>query len=348
MHHISASSPKAREALDLVSSLQQRFAQLLEDIATDLGMNQRFSPVRWKRDEGRHGGGMRLETADGPMIGRGSINVSQVHYDDDPSRRLGSATAISTIIHPVHPLAPSIHIHISWTEMKHQHGYWRIMADLNPSIPQASDAANFEQALRQAAPAHFHHARQQGDRYFFIPALGRHRGVVHFYLEQFNSGDFDADLELAESVGKAAVDTYGTILRQRLERAEPPSRDQLRAQLDYHTLYFFQVLTLDRGTTSGLLVHDQNDLGIMGSLPARIDKALLQSWVPRMCSPQDELLQDLIRALPDESPCTVDAICKKRLANTVRRHYQRHPEALAMQAAADNTPPTVINHMPDA
>ncbi|RMG90775.1 MAG: coproporphyrinogen III oxidase [Zetaproteobacteria bacterium] len=347
MQHILASSPRAREALDLVSSLQQRFAELLEDIAADLGMHQSFSPVRWQRDEGRHGGGMRLETADGPMIGRGSINVSQVHYDDEPARRLGSATAISTIIHPFHPLAPSIHIHISWTEMKQQNGYWRIMADLNPAIPEASDAASFEQALRQAAPAHFHQARQQGDRYFFIPALGRHRGIVHFYLEQFNSGDFDADHELAARVGKAAVDTYGQILRQRLKHIQPPSKEQMRAQLDYHTLYFFQVLTLDRGTTSGLLVHDQNDLGIMGSLPARVDRALLQSWVPRMCSPQDELLQALINALPNESPCTVDAACKKRLADTVRRHYQQHPEAISMQATADVVPPTVINHMPE-
>ena len=35
------------------------------------------------------------------------------------------------------PYAPSIHMHISWTELKSGKGTWRIMADLNPSI--ASD-----------------------------------------------------------------------------------------------------------------------------------------------------------------------------------------------------------------
>ena len=58
------------------------------------------------------------------------------------------------------------------------------------------------------------------------------------------------------------------------ETLRVPVLDEATAQqLAYHTLYFFQVLTLDRGTTSGLLVHDQNDLGIMGSLPAWVDRA---------------------------------------------------------------------------
>ena len=41
--------------------------------------------------------------------------------------------------------------------------------------------------------------------------------------------------------------------------------------------YLFQVLTLDRGTTSGLLIHNQNDVGIMGSLSLYINKVLLSS-----------------------------------------------------------------------
>jgi len=35
--------------------------------------------------------------------------------------------------------------------------------------------------------------------------------------------------------------------------------------------------TADRGTTSGLLVHDENDVGILGSLPSHVDKKLLES-----------------------------------------------------------------------
>ena len=345
MKRIPAVSNTATVAYQLVTDLQQRFVQSLEKLAQSYGETQRFAPVEWLRDEGRHGGGIRLETSGGPMIGCGSVNVSQVHYDDDPTIKLGSANALSTIIHPVHPRAPSVHIHISWTEWKTGGGYWRMMADLNPAIEHPAATGHFITALRQAAPKQFDEAAAQGDRYFFIPALDRHRGVAHFYLEGYNSGDFDTDRILAQSVGEAAIDTYVAILDDALKNTEEPTRTDLAAQLAYHTLYFFQVLTLDRGTTSGLLVHDQNDIGILGSLPPRIDRSLLASWKERMTPPQNELLAALLDMLPPDNPCTIDATAKQRLTDAVRNHYNTYPEALTMQASGETTPPTVQNHI---
>ena len=344
MSRTLATSTQAAEALKLVSSLQQRFVSGLEAISTSLDMPQTFQAVEWLRDEGLHGGGIRYETADGAMIGRGSVNVSQVHYDDSPDKKLGSATAISTIIHPENPTSPSVHIHISWTEMKSGQGYWRIMADLNPSNDNMEDKQTFLHALKQAAPEQFETATQQGDTYFYIPVLARHRGIAHFYLEAYNSGNAQEDHALAEKVGQAAMDTYMDILKHSLEVATPPSEAEKAKQLAYHTLYFFQVLTLDRGTTTGLLVHNQNDVGIMGSLPARVDKSLLQTWVNQMPKPQDKLLQKLIDALPDTSPALVDKAVKQKLAEIVRSHYQQYPEAMTMQASGHHIPPTVQNH----
>jgi coproporphyrinogen III oxidase len=149
---------------------------------------------------------------------------------------------------------------------------------------------------------------------------------------------------LAERVGQAAIDTYIDILKHSLERTNQPSVEEKAKQLAYHTLYFFQVLTLDRGTTTGLLVHNQNDVGIMGSLPAYVDRDLLQSWVSKMTSPQDQLLQHLVDILPETSPALVDESIKQKLAQVVRQHYQNFPEAIAMQAAGHSIPPTVQNH----
>lgn len=344
MKRIPAASEQAAKAQTLVSTLQQRFVAGLESLAHALGADQSFSAVEWFRDDGVHGGGIRFEAADGPLFGRGSVNVSQVHYDDMPDKKLGSATAISTIIHPCHPLAPSVHIHISWTEMKDGGGYWRIMADLNPSIPDSAATAQFMAALNSAALAQFDDAKAQGERYFYIPALERHRGVAHFYLENYHTADVDADYHLARNVGEAAIDTYLSILTEALTDADAASDEQRAAQLAYHTLYFFQVLTLDRGTTTGLLVHDQNDVGIMGSLPARVDRGLLGSWVKRLQAPQDELLEALIAALPEACPSLVDEAVKQKLAAVVRSHYRQHPEAIAMQASGDVTPSTIQNH----
>ena len=345
MTRIPAASDTANTAHALVSRLQQRFVQGLEALARDLGAAQGFTRVAWLRDGGRHGGGVRFETADGPLFGRGSVNVSQVHYDDMPEKRLGSANAISTIIHPVHPLAPSVHIHVSWTEMKDGSGYWRIMADLNPSHENPAHTARFLAALKAAAPVAFAEAKAQGERYFYIPVLGRHRGVAHFYLEGYHTEDAAADLALASSVGEAAIDTYLSILADALTAAPAPTEAQRARQLAYHTLYFFQVLTLDRGTTTGLLVHDQNDVGIMGSLPPFVDRALLADWAGRMPAPQDELLKGLIAALPAADPTPVDEATKRQLADIVRQHYAAHPAAIALQAAADVPPPTVRNHI---
>jgi len=347
MTRTPAKSTSASRAHELVITLQQHFVRGLEKLASEMHSMQRFTAVEWMRDAGRHGGGVRYETADGDLFGRGSVNVSQVHYDDMPEKKLGSASAISTIIHPIHPLAPSVHIHISWTEMKDGSGYWRMMADLNPSNEIEVDTQAFLSALNKAAPDQFDEAKAQGERYFYIPALGRHRGVAHFYLENFNSGHAAADLMLAQCVGEAAIDSYLAILNHALNTAPQATDEQQKNQLAYHSLYFFQVLTLDRGTTTGLLVHDQNDVGIMGSLPARVDRSLLASWVERMPAPQDVLLEKLIAALPEnpETPvCLVDEATKQKLAAEVRAHYHAHPEAIAMQASGEVIPSTVQNH----
>lgn len=344
MNRINAKSPRAELAYSLVCDLQQRFVHRLNTIDNQFGSGKPFVPIEWLRDQGKHGGGMRYMATNDTVFNRGSVNTSQVQYDDDDTKKLASASAISTIIHPDNPLAPSVHIHLSWTEMKDGSGYWRVMADLNPSNEYDADKKQFAEKLRQAAPEQYDEAAAQGDSYFYIPALGRHRGVIHFYLENYFSGDFSTDLNMAKTVGEAAIDTYCDILSDALETRTSPTAENRNKQIDYHTLYFFQVLTLDRGTTSGLLVHDQNDIGILASLPSHINRALLASWVQKMPSPQDQLLQHMLNCLPATDICSVEDDTKQALANCLRKHYMTHPEAINMQAKGNTIPPTVDNH----
>jgi coproporphyrinogen III oxidase len=341
---IKAKSSRAELAYSLVCDLQRRFVSRLNKISDNFGNGNPFVPIEWLRDDGKHGGGMRFMATDDTIFNRASVNISQVQYDDDETKKLASASAISTIIHPVNPLAPSVHIHISWTEMKDDCGYWRVMADLNPSNDYDSDRAQFVDKLKQAAPKQYDEAAVQGDCYFYIPVLGRHRGVAHFYLENYFSDDFNSDLELAKTVGEAAIDTYCDILSSALETRTLPTDEHRNKQLDYHTLYLFQVLTLDRGTTSGLLVHDQNDIGILASLPSHINRDLLGSWLQKMPPPQDQLLQNILTCLPANDICLVEDDTKQALANCLRQHYLIHPEAINLQAAGNVIPSTVNNH----
>ena len=344
MKRIRAKSAHAEQAYKLVSDLQQRFYTRLNTISSKLGENMPFEPTEWFREGGKFGGGVRFMAADETLFNRASVNVSQIQYDEDDTKQLGSASAISTIIHPANPLAPSVHIHISWTEMKSGAGYWRVMADLNPSIENTDDTKLFASRLEQATPKQYKEASAQGDLYFNIPALGRHRGVTHYYLENYFSGDFEADRAMAQALGEAAIDTYCEILENALTTRTSPTEADFKKQLDYHTLYLFQVLTLDRGTTSGLLIHNQNDVGILASIPSHVNRSLLASWKEKMQVPQDLLVESLVNCLPDEEICAVEDETKQALANAVRTHYQTHPEAIGMQASGNTVPPTVNNH----
>jgi len=344
--NIPAKSPQAKEAKLLVEGLQSYFVAKLNNLAKKYGKSQLCEAVTWGRDEGRHGGGVRYETRDEILFNRGSVNVSQVHYDDDETKKLASATAVSTIIHPQNPHAPSMHMHISWTQMRDGKGYWRIMADLNPSLlsESAEDKSTFSTMLEKVTGKLYEEGRAQGDRYFNIPVLSRTRGVSHYYLENYNSGDFEADKIFAQEVGEAVIDCYCDIVASKLDVYPSYSKEEEEEQLAYHTLYLFQVLTLDRGTTSGLLVHDQNDVGIMGSIPSHVNRELLASWVDKMPAPQDKLVLALLEALPKVLPTPVDEKTKKALAKAVRSHYKTYPQALSLQASGHTVPPTVDNH----
>lgn len=318
-----ARSPAARRAYDQVTSLQRRFVEVIQSVWPDV----RTERVEWHRDQGRCGGGHRL-ALDAPSINQASINVSQVQYEHLPEKKLRSATALSSIIHPASPRCPSLHLHISWTEFRETEGYWRVMVDLNPSIVSAKMTQMFEEDLRQAAGDHFDFGRRQGDQYFYIPALRRHRGVSHFYLEGLKP--LAEDWDFAYHFASQMILSYGRILEH--HRDVPFTQEDEQLQLGYHTLYFFQVLTLDRGTTSGILVHDENDEGILGSLPRWIKPALLSSWkadVPGGCQ---ALVQALIDVLPGEDKVEITPAIKRACATVLRDFYSRFPEQLKHQA----------------
>ena len=91
-------------------------------------------------------------------------------------------------------------------------------------------------------------------------------------------------------------------------------------------------------------MHQDNDLGIMGSLPQYINRDLLKTWVSLLPSPQDQLLTSLINLLEDGSSSPLTPNTRIALAHCIRQHYQTYPTALALQARGSVLPPTVANH----
>lgn len=320
---VLASSKSAVSALEQLTQLQSNFRNQLIKISkiAELEKNETvFNTVSWLRDDGQHGGGERFEASVGSIFNRASINVSQIQYEDIPEKKFVSATALSTIIHPNNPFAPSIHIHISWTELREGKSYWRIMADLNPAIEDKADTQQFLKVVKKVAGKYFDSGIEQGDEYFFIPTLNKHRGVCHFYLEGFVVDPNTPD-SYAIDFGQSVIDCYVKLLKDKLLSAAAISAADKQQQLDYHTLYFFQVLTLDKGTTAGLLIHNQNDVGTLGSLPSHINRELLQHWRNEAAPDLKALLNELLSVLPNIPRPEITLEIKQNIADALRRYY---------------------------
>ncbi|MCH2234979.1 MAG: coproporphyrinogen III oxidase [Crocinitomicaceae bacterium] len=322
MNYTLAKSKKANQATNLVKFLQMKFVDILQKVSGE----SPFKSQQWLRDEGIHGGGERYVPSDENFFNRASVNVSHVHYDDDPEKKLGSASALSSIIHPQNPYYPSIHIHMSYTEMKTGKGYWRIMADLNPSIENKEHTAIFNNALKRLSGEFFDEGIKNGNEYFFIPALETHRGVSHFYLEEFNTGDFEKDFELTKEIATGIIETYGEILNNAKTQFPDYSEIEKDIQRDYHTLYFYQVLTLDKGTVAGILVHNQNDLGILGSLPSKINGDLFSDWIDKTPEPFNELTKALSSIVGQGKSIPIEDEQKLQIAEAMRVFYKKHRE----------------------
>lgn len=325
-----AQNSLAQDALHLLTDLQSCFKEKLTDVANSsdkltnnsISTTMPFKSVDWLRDEGKHGGGTRFEAVEGGMFNRASINVSQIHYEDSPEKHYDSATALSTIIHPKDPLSPSIHMHYSLTILKDGSSYWRIMADLNPSHFNKDDKEYFDQTLKVAAKDHYSEGAKLGNQYFDIPALNKRRGVSHFYLEGFNPKNEDG-AAFTNQFATKVIDTYIDLLSLHSVNIEQPTEAQQQKQLDYHTLYFYQVLTLDKGTTAGLLIHNQNDVGTLGSLPSHINRDQLSEWEALSPEPIKSLVTDLLAVLPKQTSCPITTEIKAELAQVIRAFYQK-------------------------
>ena len=357
----SLHSKESQDVRQLVDSLQANFllslqgikvpAEKFADADVDRKNATEWKSIAWKRDNGVHGGGIRYQQVDSPLFHRATINVSGVHYEDKENYPIDSATALSVILHPKHPHAPSMHFHISYVENrnKEKENYWRMIADLNPGIPNADDTKKFQSTFKYVShlqPTLLRDALEFGNMYFYIPALRRHRGVSHLFIGNLNAKDMSKTKckELAEDLAQKTIKVYSEIVQNAINTnpIEKLTREDYRKQFHFHTVYFFQVLTLDRGTTHGLLAHGDNDVGTLGSLPNFVSKSLLQKWLELMeCNVQRKLLEEIIGVLPQEveinglKGSVVDDDVRGQLADVIRSHYRSNRGATSKQAKLD-------------
>lgn len=323
----SALSEETKEVNLLFSGLQVYFVSKLNALALKYGEGKSCKSVIWECDKGKHAWGKGYIARDKSLFNQASVQVSEIHYENKKNKTLEASSAFSATIHPDNPHIPSMHISVSWEKMEEGKGCWQFMADLNPSLlnESALDQNIFYQTIKESAGRFYEEGILNGDTYFYIPEVGRHRGVSHYYLENYSTGKFEEEKAFILAFYESVFDTYLSIFSAKIMLQPTYTEEKKEEQLAYHTLYLFHVLIRDRGTMSALLDHDQNDAGILASLPSHINRDILSLWGEKMPVPQDLLLNQILKVLPKIVPTPVDEKCKRSLANTIRKHYKKYP-----------------------
>ena len=235
------------------------------------------------------GGGLMSVMRGGRLFEKVGVNVSTVHgtlgekaqaammarkglpgMAEDP--RFWAA-GISLVAHMQNPHTPAVHMNtrMFWTP----HAWWfGGGSDLNPCIEYDADTAHFHATQKAYLDPHGteHHPRLKAwaDEYFYIPHRHRARGVGGIFMDDYCTGDWEADFALTQDIGRAFLPAFLPCVEAR--RDLPWTEADRETQLVHRGLYAEYNLVYDRGTKFGLETgHDAN--AVLMSLPP------LAKWV---------------------------------------------------------------------
>ena len=248
------------------------------------------SETKRKSDDGSDaGGGLMSVMRGGRVFEKVGVNVSTVYgtlgeraqmamaarkgipgMKDDPRFW---ASGISLVAHMQNPHTPAVHMNtrMFWTP----HAWWfGGGSDLNPCIEYDEDTAHFHATQKEHLDPHgaeyYPKLKAWADEYFFVPHRKRARGVGGIFMDDHNTGDWEADFALTQDIGRAFLPAFLPLVEKR--RVQDWSDADKDAQLVHRGLYAEYNLVYDRGTKFGLETgHDAN--AVLMSLPP------LAKWV---------------------------------------------------------------------
>ncbi|MEM6577317.1 MAG: oxygen-dependent coproporphyrinogen oxidase [Pseudomonadota bacterium] len=228
------------------------------------------------------GGGLMSVMRGGRVFEKVGVNVSEVFgelgaaaqkamaargvpgMEDDPSFW---ASGISLVAHMQNPHVPAVHMN---TRMFWTPGAWWFGggSDLNPCIEYDEDTDHFHAVQKAHLDPHgeeeYPRLKAWADEYFFVPHRNRARGVGGIFMDDQNSGDWDADFAMTQDIGRAFLKAFVPLVeKRRVQSWTDADRD---TQLVHRGLYAEYNLVYDRGTKFGLATGHDADAVLM-SLP---------------------------------------------------------------------------------
>jgi coproporphyrinogen III oxidase len=204
------------------------------------------------------------------------------------------ATAISMIVHPRNPYAPTTHLNLRYFHVDMPDApFWYFGGgfDLTPYYGFEDDARHWHATARAASPdaATYHRLKAACDEYFYLPHRKECRGIGGVFFDDWRQGGFAESFAFTRAVGDAFLDAYVPILQRRIPT---PYGDRERQwQLIRRGRYAEFNLVWDRGTKYGLQSGRRIE-SVLASMPP------LCAWAydhhPAPGSPEEKLLTEFL------------------------------------------------------
>ena len=288
-----------------IQNLQDQIVTGLESVET----KSKFREDIWERPEG--GGGRTRVIENGNVIEKGGVNISAVHGKLPEAMQkmfnVGEADffacGLSLVIHPVNPMAPTVHANWRYFEMYPKspsfggvgEAWFGGGQDLTPYYLFEEDAQHFHQTCKTACDKHnsdfYPKYKKQCDNYFWNAHRNEARGIGGLFFDYCKATDamsMENWFNFVSQVGDSFLEAYLPILKKRNHL--PFTEAQKTWQEIRRGRYVEFNLVHDKGTLFGLKTNGRIE-SILMSLPPKVQ------WVydhhPEKGSEEEKLIKIL-------------------------------------------------------
>jgi coproporphyrinogen III oxidase len=222
-----------------------------------------FEDDDWKNEIG-HGHTMVFRQGD--AIEKAAVNFSAVggRVTDSMRQALNIAegqdyfaSGISSIIHPLNPFVPIIHMNVRYFELSSGRSWFGGGIDLTPHYVDKQEAAWFHQELKAICnrfdPEYYKRFKEWADQYFYLAHRNETRGVGGIFFDHQPAAEesaFEKLFEFTLSLAEAYPRIYIHLLNK--NRDHVYSEQEKNWQYLRRGRYVEFNLLYDRGTKFGL------------------------------------------------------------------------------------------------